>query len=149
MSQNAPAKSLAAAPARPARSFVSKLLRFPVVGALSSALYAASTWFYIARLGLDENVAAFAGYATAIPFSFLGHRNFTFGSRGGARAELVRFAVVHAAGVLVAWASMQASSRLGLHYAVGIVAAVVLVPLVSFLVLDRCVFRVDAARPSD
>ena len=133
MSHPARAKMLADEPARPARSFVSKLLRFPVVGALSSALYAASTWFYIAHLGLDENVAAFAGYATAIPFSFLGHRNFTFGSRGGAPGELVRFVVVHAAGMLVAWASMQASSRLGLHYAVGILAAVVLVPLVRSL----------------
>ncbi|MEP7097223.1 MAG: GtrA family protein [Dokdonella sp.] len=145
MSQAEPPEPLAVvSEGEPVRSLTSKLVRFPIVGALSSAVYAASTWFYIARLGLGSSAATFAGYATAIPFSFFAHRSFTFGSRGAVGVEIKRFALVHAAGMLVAWLSMRASQVLGLHYAVGIVTAVLLVPLVSFVVLNRWVFRTNA-----
>ena len=130
-----------------ARSLTSKLVRFPIVGALSSAVYAVATWFYISRLGVGSSAATFAGYMTAIPFSFFAHRSLTFGSRGAVGVEMKRFALVHAVGMLVAWLSMRTTEALDLHYAVGIVTAVLLVPLVSFVVLDRWVFRGDALPP--
>jgi len=144
--QDAPETTAMASEATPVRSLASKLVRFPIVGALSSAVYAASTWFYIARLGVESSAATFAGYATAIPFSFFAHRSLTFGSRGAIGIEMKRFAVVHAAGMFVAWSSMRASEFLDLHYGVGIVTAVVLVPLVSFVVLDRWVFKAGASQ---
>lgn len=143
---DAPETAALAPEAGPARSLASKLVRFPIVGALSSAVYAVATWFYIARLGMDSSAATFAGYATAIPFSFFAHRSVTFGSRGAIGIEMKRFAVVHAVGMFVAWSSMRASEFLGLHYAVGIVTAVVLVPLVSFVAFDRWVFKAAALR---
>jgi putative flippase GtrA len=149
MSQADRPEPLAMTPgATPVRSLTSKLLRFPIVGAVSSAVYAVATWFYISHLGVGSSVATFAGYATAIPFSFFAHRSLTFGSRGAVGAEMKRFALVHAAGMFVAWASMRASEALDLHYAIGIVTAVVLVPLVSFVVLDRWVFKATGVPPA-
>ena len=125
----------------------SKLVRFPIVGLASTLIYAVSTAAYIAHLGLGTQVAALAGYGTAIPFSFLAHRSFTFGSAGGVRIEFIRFAVVHAVGAILSWLSMGlAVERLHLHYAVGIVGAVVLVPLVSFLLFDNWVFKSGTER---
>lgn len=124
----------------------SKFLRFPIVGLASSLIYAAATSIYIAGFHLDSKAATLLGYASAMPFSFLAHRSFTFGSTGAFGTEFFRFALVHAVGALVSWLAMGlAVERLHLHYAIGIVGAVVLVPVISFLVFDRWVFKSGAA----
>ena len=131
----------AASPSK--RSLTSKVLRFPLVGAMSSGIYALGTALCIAQWHMAHELASLSGYLMALPFSFFGHRNFTFGANGRISAELLRFCGVHAIGIALSWTCMTVVDRLHLHYAFGIVGAVVLVPVVSFLILDRWVFRAD------
>lgn len=123
------------------RSFASKVVRFPVVGLLSSAIYALATSLCISQWRMEPGLASLAGYLIALPFSFFGHRNFTFGASGRPSAEFARFCTLHAIGFALAWGSMKLAGSLHLHWGFGVFGAVVLVPAVSFLVLDRWVFR--------
>ncbi len=125
-----------------ARSLRVKLLRFPAVGAASTLIYAIATSSYISLFSVGNELAAFFGYMTAVPFAFFGHRSFTFSSRGAVTTELGRFVLVHLIGLVVSWFSMHVMvGQFHLHYAFGIAGAMVLVPTISFVLFDRWVFR--------
>jgi len=141
MPASGPEPGVAGALPPPQRALRDKLLRFPLVGLLSSVVYAVATWVCISQLHLDHRVASLLGYLTALPVSFLGHRHFTFAATGKPSAEIVKFAAVHSIGMGLSWLSVSATDWMHVHYAFGIVGAVVLVPIMSFLVLDRWVFR--------
>lgn len=125
----------------PQRSLAAKAMRFPLVGLLSSAIYAVATSLCISQAQMDHGLASLTGYLVALPVSFFGHRNFTFGASGRPTAEFARFIVMHAVGFALAWGAMNMAGRMQLHWGFGVFGAVVLVPAVSFLVLDRWVFR--------
>jgi putative flippase GtrA len=127
-----------------ARNAWHRLGRFAIVGSFNSGLYAVVTWWLIAYGHVAPGPASLLGYLIAIPVAYFGHRWVTFTSAGAVPVEAVRFVTVHAMGLLVAWEAMDlTANRLGLHFAFGIIAAVVLVPLLSFLVLDHFVFNTN------
>lgn len=128
----------------PAKSAWYRLGRFAVIGLLNAILYALATWWFVTSGHMAPESASLFGYVACIPFAYLGHRWVTFTSSGNFPVEAVRFIAVHVTGLLVSWCVMDlVANRLGLHFTVGIVAAVVLVPLLTFVVLDRFVFGVD------
>lgn len=123
----------------------SKVVRFPLVGVLNTVLYGVATSFYIGTLGVGNELASLLGYLTSVPVAFVAHRSFTFGHSGAAGSALFRFVVVHLFGMLASWLSMKvAVGYLGFHYAVGIVATMVIVPALSFIVMTYWVFPSDA-----
>jgi putative flippase GtrA len=123
-----------------------KIFRFCLVGAANAVIYALSTSIYIVQFGIGDKTASVLGFCTAVPFAFLAHRSFTFSSRGLARIELPRFIVIQLASLLTSVFAMGAAvDLLGLHYSAGIFGGVVLVPVVTFLVLNKWVFRHQAA----
>ena len=125
-----------------ARSQWARLGRFVIVGLVNSLAYTIAVWCLISQVGLSYTTASVVGYLAAVPTAFFAHRVFTFASNGAVPLEMFRFASVHALGLAVSWAVMDiVSNRLGMHYAVGMLAVVLAVPLVSFFVFDRFVFR--------
>lgn len=123
------------------RSLPVKLVRFVGVGVLNGAIYAASTSLLTSGFGIEGKLASVFGYATSIPFAFYAHRSYTFGSKGKVKSEFRRFLISQGTGLIVSVFLMAAAiDYLGLHYAFGIVAAIVVVPSVNFLVLDQWVF---------
>lgn len=119
-----------------------KLSRFAGVGILNSFVYAIATTMFVRHLAWNPTLASIAGYVVAVPLAFVAHRVFTFSSNGKVSFELPRFVAVHVLGIGVSWLVMVlAAEWLRLHYAVGIVAAIVLVPVLSYVILDRHVFR--------
>lgn len=119
-----------------------KILRFCLVGAANAVIYALSTSIYIVQVGIGDKTASVLGFCTAVPFAFLAHRSFTFSSRGLARDELPRFVVTQLASLLTSVFAMGAAvDLLGFHYSVGIFGGIVLVPIVTFLVLNKWVFQ--------
>ncbi len=119
-----------------------KFLRFGIVGVANTAIYAAATAAYISALGIGDKTSSVLGYCTAVPLAFLAHRSFTFSSRGLIRAELLRFTITQVTGLLVSVFAMGAAvDYFGLHYSLGIVGGTVLVPIMTFVVLNLWVFR--------
>jgi putative flippase GtrA len=127
-----------------------KLVRFALVGATNGIIYAAATALYIEILGVNSTLASGMGYFTVLPFAFVAQREFTFAGRGRVGLELIRFVATHLASLGVSVLAMfTAVDYLGLHYIVGIAAAIGLVPLVTFFVMDRWVFRNQGPSPAE
>ena len=120
---------------------LAKMARFGAVGAAATVVYALAVVVFVSGLGVDPNAAAVLGYLTALPVSFIGHRRFTFRSKATMTPELMRFTVMHFVNMMVSLGGMAwAVDLLGLDYWVGILVAVVIVPLASYITADLWVF---------
>jgi len=132
-----------------------KAARFALIGALSGGVFSVVTVLLTSGAGFDPKLSAAVGYAVSIPLNFIGNRAFSFRSGNKWLGDLLRYATLHLSNVLLTTFAMGAVvDTLHLHYAVGIVAAVVLIPAINFSVMNLWVFssrvrRPAAARPTD
>jgi len=119
-----------------------KLLRFGAVGALSSVFYGICTWLLVRGAALPPVAASVLGYLLAIPFSFFMQRRFAFRSGGRVRLQGPRFLAIHGLNLLASTAVMHVTTRiLQLDYRLGIVATMLVIPLLSFVAMNAWVFR--------
>ncbi len=119
-----------------------KLTRFAVIGAVSAGLYSLGTAVSIRSWGFDARWSVVVGYALALPVNFAAHRHHTFRSRGRLPADLLRYAAMQLANIVLCFAGMAVAVNVfGLHYVVGILAGIVVVPVATYLAMDRFVFR--------
>lgn len=119
-----------------------KAIRFAGIGVLSGTIYAVVTASLVTGFGIAPVPASIAGYCASVPASFIGHRQFSFRSRGHIPLEVLRFVLAQAINILVTAGSMHAATALfGAHYALGMVAAVILVPIANFVFMNLWVFR--------
>jgi len=121
---------------------LAKALRFGAIGVASGTVYALVTWLLVAGFAVPPVPASIAGYCASVPMSFLGHRQFSFRSNGHWTGEAVRFGLSQAVNIAVTAGSMAAAVRLS-HgdWWWGMVAAVILVPIANFAVMNLWVFR--------
>ena len=117
-------------------------LRFGIIGVLSSLVFAAVTAACVSLLAIDHKLASTCGYLVALPLNFIGNRRFSFRSTNALAGDAGRFLLLHAGNLIVTVMAMGAiADLLGLHYSAGILAAVIIVPVVNFLVMQWWVFR--------
>jgi putative flippase GtrA len=119
-----------------------RLLRFGLVGGVSTLIYAVVAWVLTYPVALPAVVASIIAYCLGAVFSYTAHRNVTFRSDRPVAEEASRFAGVSFAGWIVAIISpLILTTLLGLPAVVAIVFASVAVPILSFIGLERFVFR--------
>jgi putative flippase GtrA len=123
-----------------------KLARFTLVGLTSAGIYTAVTILCVWFFGLDPKFGSTAGYLASLPFNFAAHRQYTFVASGVVWHELSRFFAVHLANIAVSIGAVSvAVDILGLDYKLGMVAVLVLIPLVTFVLMNFWVFRLQRA----
>lgn len=123
------------------RRFAEMLTRFAGVGGLSSVLYAIVVAIAVSRFRVHHDLATLVAFAVVTPLNFMMHRGFTFHSLGVVHQDLRRYLLLQVTSFLVSLSIMSLCvDVLRLPYVAGIIGAVVLVPLVSFFVMDRWVF---------
>jgi putative flippase GtrA len=128
-------------------TIAAKISRFSLVGAANGLIYAAATAGFISLAGLPPALASAAGYMCVLPFTYLAHKRFTFRSDDPHSTSLWRFIVTFVAGLLTCLALMElVVSYLRLPYLFGIAAGILCVPIITLLVLDKWVFRMQADR---
>ncbi len=127
-------------------SSAARFARFALVGGTSGLLFAIVTGVLVNMLEVDPKIASIGGYLSSMPVNFLGNRNFSFRSERALAGDVVRFVVLHCANMaLTASAMATAFDYFGLHYLVGVLAAIILVPIANFLAMSLWVFRTSAA----
>ena len=117
-------------------------VRFGFVGGAATLIYAAFAWIFTVPLGLPAVVGSILAYFLGAVFSYAAHRNVTFRSDRPVAEEAPRFAGISFAGWIVAIISpLILTNAWGLPPIVEIVFASVAVPIMSFIGLERFVFR--------
>ncbi|MGX5800737.1 GtrA family protein [Bradyrhizobium sp. Arg314] len=123
------------------RSEPARILRFAVVGGLSTSIYAALTLALCHGFDIPVTIASIAGYGTGAVFSYCGHRFVTFMSEGAVGFEVPRFAVATAIGFLLSFALAAILTDLaGFSPAVPVALSAILVPALNFVTLRNFVF---------
>ena len=126
---------------------VFKLSRFGIVGVVATVAYALATMLFVEAFAWSPLTASVAGFFTALPISYFGHRNWTFRSTGRHESEMVRFIITASVSFgLVLGSTALTVDVLHLHYLVGVFAACVLVPIGTFVSLNLLVFRNQRGR---
>ena len=119
-----------------------RLVRFGLVGGMSTVIYAVFAWIFTVVLTMPAVVGSILAYCLAAVFSYNAHRRVTFRSDRPVAEEAPRFAGISFAGWIVAIISpLILTNGWGLPPIVAIVFASVAVPIMSFIGLERFVFR--------
>lgn len=131
------------------RELLDKLryVRFGLVGAISSLIYAVVVIVATKLFGTSPVAASVLGYAAAIPINFLGQKHYTFRSDRPAHHEMLQYAVVQLLNMAAAAFVTYVVDRFGLSIYVAIVAVIVVIPTMTYLMLKLAVFRTDGTPP--
>jgi putative flippase GtrA len=117
------------------------LATFATIGAVATVSYALIAESLV-LLRLTPLWASLIAYAICATWSYLGHKHFTFSSGGRHTVEAPRFAIATLVGLIVAIATPVLFARLiGPSPFVAVMATCVLVPIISYVVARRFVFR--------
>lgn len=123
-------------------SDLGRLLRFGLVGGLSTMASAVLVWTQVDVLNADPRLAAVIAYLLLVPVNFLGQRRFTFASSGRLTREALRFILVHVSNLMLSLLGMVVVvDLLRADYRWGIVFSMIAVPLATFLAMQHWVFR--------
>jgi putative flippase GtrA len=132
--------------ALPRSALVAKATRFLLVALASGGIFVLVTSLCVSGFAFDPKIGSIAGYVVSLPFNFAAHRQYTFAATGKMWREALRFVCLHAANIAVSvGAAAVAVDGFGLHYSFGIIAALMLVPVVTFTLMNLWVFRVQNA----
>ena len=123
-----------------------RLSRFTLIGMATTAIYAACAFLLSDRTdgiaSMPAVVASFYAYLLAGISSYIGHKYFTFASRGTHSIELPRFILCNIVGLALAVIFPAVLTDIfDISAAVPIVIVCIIVPVLNFIVFDRWVFR--------
>ena len=117
-----------------------RAIRYALVGLANGAVFAATSALAVTQFEYSPVAASALGYLCSVPMSFVGHRSFTFRSKNAWKGEAGRFVLVHICSLSAAVLIMQVVTGARLPYYLGLVGAVLLIPLINFLVSHFWVF---------
>ncbi len=118
-----------------------KIIRFCIVGGLASLIYFISTHVILAHSSLGEVQASVFAYLVAIPFSFIGQKYFTFKAYGNPLVEMTLFIISHLLGLAISTGVVFISNAMALNINIGLIAVIVLVPIINFIFMNTIVFQ--------
>lgn len=120
----------------------SRIIRFCLTGALAAATHIAVFTVAIEMLEVSAALASVPSFLLALLVSYTGHYRWTFQSSGSHRAQLPKYAVVAATGlvlnILIAYTVVDI---LGAWYGAALFLSITAVPVVTFLLSGRWVFN--------
>ena len=121
---------------------VGQLIRFGGVGGLATLIHVAVAMLLSSIAEVSPLQANFAGFASALMFSYVGHARCTFRAEMNKAPQFLRFIFV----ALVALATSSGTvllvdTGLGLDFGIAMAAVAVLVPAVTYLALRFWVFE--------
>jgi putative flippase GtrA len=119
-----------------------KIVRYALFGSAVSIGYTLSVVVFVELLGWrNPEFASALSFVIWTPISYIGHRDFTFLFTGHHARSAVKFAAAFIARLAASAYTVHIATMLGMHYLTGVIANWVVLPLISYLILDLWVFR--------
>jgi putative flippase GtrA len=123
-------------------SFLTRTLRFGVVGVLTAVLHYGLLYAGVQALQLNATLASSIGFVVAVFFNYMMHYRWTFDAPAPHGRTLGRYLVMITCGFLINAAVMYAGVQwLALHYLVTQALAMIAVVLWNFVLSNVWVFR--------
>ncbi len=117
-----------------------KLIRFGSVGIVATGVYFVSISIFVLLLNWPPEIASVVAYGVGTVLSFGGQSELTFRTRPTA-GHFTRFLIVSISGLLVSYYSVRfAVEVLSISYAWGALVTCLIVPLLSFMLMNGWVF---------
>lgn len=116
-------------------------VRFGLVGGAATLSYALLGLLFVNAWGLPVLAGNALAYLISFFVSYWGQSAWTFGAKSGHKSMLPRFAATQALGLGLNSAIIWLLTGLGLSYELAMPAAVVLVPVIVYLLCKYWVFR--------
>lgn len=128
------------------RARTAEFIRFAIVGAFSTILFAVIVYVLLNLTDIRPTYANALGYLIAIPLNYVFQRGYSFRSSQAKRTEFPRFIAVHAINLLASAGLMWfVHDRLRLHEYWGIAVTAFCIPLLTYFVMRRFVFDPGSA----
>jgi putative flippase GtrA len=120
-----------------------QLARYACSGVAISAGYTATVVLLVELCGWRTPALASAvSFLIWTPVSYLVHRNFTFLFAGGEATAMVKYALAFLARLAAsAYTVHLATAAFGSSYIAGVLANWIVLPLISYVIMDLWVFR--------
>jgi putative flippase GtrA len=134
-------RGAAASALRAALPHAPRLIRFAVVGLVSTVTYASTVFACVHGLGWPPMGGHAAGLLLSTGCSYFGHRNVTFRAAGRHAVYLPRFLAQAAFTTLLSTAFVALAKIWSLDYRWAVAANVTIVPALNFLSMQIWVFR--------
>jgi len=125
-----------------------RLLRFAVLGTVSTALYIGIVWLGTTVLHIPALLMNVIGYLAVLPINFILHRNFTFIAYSTGAGQVQRFLIVHSFNIMTSSLVYAVADLFNAPILVAIIGTCFIVPAAQFLALDLWVFRPEIAMRS-
>jgi putative flippase GtrA/SAM-dependent methyltransferase len=110
-----------------------RVVRFGLVGAISTLTYCVVAIFAIEGFNMDPVPASAIGAVASIGFSYLGHAFYSFQVEGGHRAHLSRFILLALVGLGLGSGLMWLTDAAHVPHRITIVMIAVLIPVMNYL----------------
>ncbi|MCF3946429.1 GtrA family protein [Acidiphilium iwatense] len=114
------------------RQLVSRVMKFGVTGITSTAIYVGLSYTMIKILALEVIVSSIVAFIIASVFSYLVNTLWSF-SEKPSPANLMKFATVTILGSAISSAILKNAITMGFGYWIGIIAILLIVPLMTFI----------------
>ena len=129
---------------RHARGF--RLVRYATAGIAVSVGYTLTVLLFVDTWHwLEPPEASAVSFLVWTPLSYIAHRDFTFLFTGAEGPAMVKFILAFVLRLGISAYSVQLAMQLGQSYLVGVAANWVLLPLISYVIMDLWVFRAAAS----
>lgn len=118
-----------------------RLVRFGIVGLCATMAYYLLGLLFVPVFGLPVLAGNSLAYALSFIISYLGQACWTFGANGSHWSQLPRFAATQGVGLLLNSGIVEICTRIGLSYELAMIPAIVLVPVMVYIICRLWVFH--------
>lgn len=124
-------------------------VRFGLAGGAATVSYYLLGLLFVSFLKLPLLFGNFLAYAISFIVSYLAQSKWTFAAKGSHAAMLPRFAVTQAFGLAINSGIIEICAKFGLSYEISMIIAIVVVPILVYLLCKYWVFKISAQRSHD
>ncbi|MFD1737627.1 GtrA family protein [Bacillus salitolerans] len=121
-------------------SLVNKFMRYSLVGILCTSIYFLSMFIFVELLNIKPLLGSCISFVLMTIFSYVLNKSYTFGG-SYSHAQFVKFITVATIGFFMNFGIMYLIiSVLSLHYFIGELVTVIVIPLVNFFLNNYWTF---------
>ncbi|WP_353571833.1 GtrA family protein [Candidatus Albibeggiatoa sp. nov. BB20] len=125
--------------------FIKKIFKFGIVGGSATGIHIGLVSMLVEWANMSPVIATFPAYLLALSWSYTLNQRWTFKAQGHYADFLPKFLLVSLMGLVVCSIIMYGCELWQIHYQIGLLITVIVVPMYSFFLNHFWVFRHTSA----